>query len=92
MECKDELKNIDIKIRTSYHFDDIVTVKDIDLRDVLLDEKSEKNILIYDISYKTFMGSKPLRIRFDEIMDLLKFMINLIFSIIWSFVVWLNLW
>ena len=40
MECKDELKNIDIKIRTSYHFDDIVTVKDIDLRDALLDEKS----------------------------------------------------
>ena len=72
MECKDELKNIDIKIRTSYHFDDIVTVKDIDLRDVLLDEKSEKNILIYDISYKTFMGSKPLRIRFDEVDGFIK--------------------
>ena len=30
-------------------------------------EKSNKNILIYDISYKTLIGAKPLRIRFDKI-------------------------
>ena len=41
-------------------------VKDIDLRDILLDKKSYENILIYDILYKTFMDSKPLRIRFNE--------------------------
>ena len=38
--------------------------------DTLLDEKSYKtyeNILIYDISYKTFIGAKRLRITFDEI-------------------------
>ena len=29
--------------------------------------KAYKNILIYDISYKIFMGSKPLIIGFDEI-------------------------
>ena len=29
--------------------------------------KTYKNILIYDISYKTFMSSKPLRSRFDKI-------------------------
>ena len=43
---------------------------DIDSGDILLDRKSYKtykNILIYDISYKTFMGSIPLHIRFDKI-------------------------
>ena len=52
---------------------------DIDVRDILLDEKKKKNenILIYDISYKTtFMSSIPLRISFDKIDGLLKSMIN----------------
>ena len=39
--------------------------------DILLDkksyEKSYENILIYGISYKIFMGAKPLRIRFNKI-------------------------
>ena len=33
----------------------------------MIDEKSHENILIYDISYKTLIGSKPLWIRFDII-------------------------
>ena len=50
---------------------------DIDVRDILLDEKKKKKILIYDISYKnTFMSSIPLRISFDKIDGLLKSMIN----------------
>ena len=39
-------------------------------KDILLDQRSYKtyeNILIYDISYKSFMGAKPLGTRFDEI-------------------------
>ena len=40
MDSKDELKKIDVKIRTCYYFDDIMPVKDIDLRDIILDEKS----------------------------------------------------
>ena len=40
---------------------------DINPRYILLDEKKYENILIYDISYKSFMGSIPLRIRFDEV-------------------------
>ena len=34
-------------------------------------QKKKKN-LIYDISYKTFMGSIPLRIRFDKIDGFIK--------------------
>ena len=39
---------------------------DFDLDNILIDEKSHENILIYDISYKTLIGSKPLQIRFDK--------------------------
>ena len=70
MESKDELKEIDIKNCRYYYSDDIMRVIDIDLSNMLLNEKSYKtyeNILIYDISYRTFMGSKPLRIRLKQI-------------------------
>ena len=75
MESKNELKETDIENRTCYYFDDIMKVIDIYSGDILLDEKSYKtyeNILIYDISYKTFMGSTPLRIRFDKIDGFIK--------------------
>ena len=41
MESKDELKEIDIKNRTCYYFDDIIRFwdRDIDFRDILLDKK-----------------------------------------------------
>ena len=48
-----------------YYFDD--KLKDFNVNNILIDEKSRENILIYDISYKTLIGSKPLRIRFDKI-------------------------
>ena len=47
-------------------FDNIIKLEDIDFGNILIDEKSHKNILIYDISYITLIGSKPLRIRFDK--------------------------
>ena len=47
-----------------YYFDNIIRVEDIDFDNVLLDEKSYEIILIYDISYKTFMVVKPLGIWF----------------------------
>ena len=47
-------------------------VIDINSRDILLDEKKYENILIYDISYKTFIGSIPFHIRFDEIDGFIK--------------------
>ena len=50
-----------------YYFDVIIKCEDFDFDNSLIDEKSYKNILIYDISYRTLIGAKPLRIRFDEI-------------------------
>ena len=70
MKRKDELKEIDIKNFTCGYFDDTMRVVDIDFNSILLDGKSyktNKNILIFDILYKIFMGSKPVRIRFNEI-------------------------
>ena len=75
MESKNELKEIDIKNRMCYYFDDIIRDIDIDFSDILVDKKSYKtykNILICEISYKTFMVSIPLRIRFGEIDRLIK--------------------
>ena len=40
-------------------------VEDIDFGNVLLDKKLFENILIYDISYKTFIAAKPFRSWFD---------------------------
>ena len=38
----------------------------IDIDNILIAKKPLENILIYDISYKTLVGSKALRIRFDN--------------------------
>ena len=34
---------------------------------ILRNQKLYKNILVYDISYKTLIGAKPLRIRLDRV-------------------------
>ena len=72
MERKDELKEIDIKNRTCYHFDDIITNRDIYSVDILLHEKIDDNFSVYDISYKSLMGPKPLEIRFDKIDEFIR--------------------
>ena len=60
MESKNEFKKINIKNRTCYYFDDIMKVEDIKVNNILLDEKSYENILVYNILYKRFMDAKPL--------------------------------
>ena len=47
--------------------DDTIKLEDFDIDNMLIDEKSHENILIYNISYKPFTGPKPLRIIFDKI-------------------------
>ena len=67
-----EFKKVRIKYRTCYYFDDIIKLEDFDLDNILIDKKSHENILIYNISYKTLLDSKPLSIRFDQIDGLTK--------------------
>ena len=50
-----------------YYFDDIIKIEDFDLDNILIDQKSYENISVYNISYKSLIYSKPLRIRFDKI-------------------------
>ena len=47
---------------TCHYFDNIVKIKDFDFDNNLIDEKSCKNILVYDISYKNLIVAKPLLI------------------------------
>ena len=57
-------------ICTCYYFNDVMRARDIYSDDILLDKKLneiyENIILMYDISYKNFTGSIPLRIRFNK--------------------------
>ena len=54
------------------HLDDISKLEDFHRFNILIDEKSQENILIYDISYITLLGSKLLRVRFNKIDEFLR--------------------
>ena len=45
-----------------YYFDDIIKIEDFDF-DMLINEKSSKNILVYNILYKSLIDYK---IRFNK--------------------------
>ena len=62
-----ELKKVSIKNCTCYYYDNIIKFEDFDLDNILLDEESYKNILIYNIPNKNLIGAKALRIIFDEV-------------------------
>ena len=42
-------------------------MKDFDFDNILLNEISYGNILVYNVSYKTLIGAKPLRVRDDQV-------------------------
>ena len=44
----------------------IIKIEDFDINNILIDEKPDENILLYNISYKCLIDSKLLRIRFDQ--------------------------
>ena len=52
IESNDKLKEISIKNRTCYYFVDIIETEDFDFANILIDEKSYENFLVYDVSYK----------------------------------------
>ena len=66
-ESNDKLKEIAIKNCMCYYFNDIIKIEDFDLDNILIDEKSHENILVYNILYKNLIDTKPLLIRFNII-------------------------
>ena len=59
VESSDKLKDIDRKNRTCYYFDEIYKIEYFDLDNILRDEKSKKNIFIYNNLYIVLIDSKP---------------------------------
>ena len=66
-ENNNELKEIDIKNHTCNYFVEIIKIEDFYLYIILIDGKSYENILVYNISNKSFINSRSFRIRFAEI-------------------------
>ena len=55
-----------LKIRISYYFHDILKIEDFDFNNILINEKSYENNLVYN-TYKSVIATNPLRIRFDKV-------------------------
>ena len=53
--------------KSCYYFDDMIKIENFDLDNILIDEKSYENTLVYNISYKSLIDSKSLHIRLDKI-------------------------
>ena len=50
-----------------YYFDDIINGTKTNFSSIFLNKKWFENISVYNISYKTLTGPKPLHIKFDKI-------------------------
>ena len=72
MVSNDKLKEIDTKNHIWNYFKDIIKIEDFILDSILTEQKSYKNILVYNISYKSLIHSKPLHIRFDKIDEFIR--------------------
>ena len=57
-----KVKDVNIKNRTCYFFDDIINIKNLDPNNIKIDGKTYKNILIYYIGYVTIKDSKNVKI------------------------------
>ena len=65
LESNNEIKETDMSNCACYHFDGTIKINDLDLDNILLDEKSFFNFLIYDVAYVTPDGA-TLRNIFDK--------------------------
>ena len=59
-------------------------VIDIDVSDILLNEKWNENILIYDVSHKTCTGAKPVCTWFDKIDGFIKKYDGITYSLLFA--------
>ena len=50
MESNNEIKGIDIKYDACYYFDYTINIDDLDLDNILLDEKLYENFLIFNVA------------------------------------------
>ena len=57
-----KVKDLEIKNRRCYFFNDMINIKIFDLNNIKLDEKSYKNIFIYHIGYVTIKDSKCIKV------------------------------
>ena len=60
-----------------YYFDEIIKFEDFVFDSFLTDEKSHKNVLIYDIYYKTLIGPKPLITRSNQVDGFMEFLMEI---------------
>ena len=67
MESYVEFKKMNIKSGTCYYFDEIIKIEDFNFDNILINQKSCEKILFDDVSYKTLIGTKPLRHSFDSV-------------------------
>ena len=67
MDSNDEIKEINIKNHACYYVDEIIKIKDFNVDNIVTDEKSYENFLVYDILHKSLINSRTLRIRFDKV-------------------------
>ena len=54
------VKEINVRNRMYYFFDDMINIKNLDSKKIKINEKSYKNILTYYNSYETTNSVKPL--------------------------------
>ena len=62
LKKSNKIKDIDIKNRAYYFFEDIINMKNFDSNNIKINEKSNKSILIYHIEYVTIKDSKYVKI------------------------------
>ena len=62
-----KFKEVRIKYRTCCYFDEIIQLAEFHIDSILIDEKSYKIILIYDITYENLIDPNLLRVRLDKL-------------------------
>ena len=67
MKSNNKLKELSIKNCPCHFLGDIIKLEDFVFDNILINENSYENILVYDISLKILIGVKPLRIRFNKV-------------------------
>ena len=62
-----KFKEVRIKYRTCCYFDEIIQLEEFHIDSILIDEKSYKIILVYDITYENLIDPNLLRVRLDKL-------------------------